>query len=146
MLQFKWLSTLFAICMVVIPKVTGSNSIELLGESHSNSIEILTLDAYSDNAISSVSFDVEDESSVEDDSDFTVIYDEQNGYKVIPLNEMPQADEIISAFDAARDVQFELYTPKNPNQLQLLTLDNLTTLEQSQFNWRYNTRILIHGW
>lgn len=80
------------------------------------------------------------------DSDFTIIYDNQNGYKAVPLSEMLNSDEIILAFDAARDVRFELYTPKNPNQPQLLTLDNYTTVEQSHFNWLHNTRMLIHGW
>lgn len=80
------------------------------------------------------------------DSDFTIIYDNRNGYKAVPLSEMLNSDEIILAFDAARDVRFELYTPKNPNQPQLLTLDNYTTVEQSHFNWLHNTRMLIHGW
>lgn len=154
MLQFKLLLTLFAICMVVIPKVIGNNSIQLAEESRSNSTEIPTLDThffdFDDNNIDLIlSNDDEvyvDEDSVEDDSDFTVVYDKQHGYKIIPLSEMPQADEVIPAFDPARDVQFELYTLQNPNQPQLLTLDNYTTVEQSHFNWRHDTRILIHGW
>lgn len=56
------------------------------------------------------------------------------------------ADEVVPDFDVERDVRFELFTPKNPNTPQLLTLGNYTTVKQSNFNWFYNSRILVHGW
>lgn len=149
MLQFGLLLRLFAICMIVMPQVAESNSVQLSEKFHLNNTEIPTFDNNRNLILSNDDKGYEDEDSaalLEDDSDFTVVYDKQNGYKIIPLSEMPQADEINLAFDASRDVQFELYTPKNPNQPQLLTLDNYTTVAQSNFNWRYNTRILIHGW
>lgn len=157
----------FTVCWIVISQVVKCASTHLSEEFKLNSTEMPTSDTlFSNNENFSEFLDIDDKSSdlvtsIDDegyeeddlttlsddnDSDFTIVYDKRNGYKTIPLSEIPQADEIISAFDAARDVQFELYTPKNPNQPQLLTLDNYTTVEQSHFNWLYNTRMLIHGW
>lgn len=149
MFQFKSFLIQFAVYLIVIAKVVKSDSIQLSNEFHINGTEIhnlnssnfLFVDDNSSDEATSIYADDDDE-----DSDFTIIYDKEYGYKKIPLSEMAQSDEIIPAFDAARDVRFELYTPKNLNQPQLLTLDNYTTVEQSYFNWRYNTRILIHGW
>lgn len=78
-------------------------------------------------------------------TDFTLIYDEKEGFKKVPLDEV-QFDEVVSHFDVEKDVRFELFTDKNPSQPQLLMVDNYTTIYQSNFNWRYQTRILIHGW
>lgn len=43
-------------------------------------------------------------------------------------------------------VRFELYTPDNPKQPQLLSHSNETTLHSSNFDPNRPTRILIHGW
>lgn len=150
MWQFNSL-LLFAVCSIVLPKAAEGGNVQLHDELHLNST------TYSENEHLSSFFDVGDDNSDlmmsideeeyedEDDSDFTIVYDEKDGYRTIPLSEM-QADEVIPAFDAARDVRFELYTPKNPVQPQLLTLGNYTTVKQSNFNWLHSTRILIHGW
>lgn len=83
--------------------------------------------------------------SDDDASDYTLVYDKQNGLKKVPLSDI-QADEVSPYFDVEQDVRFELFTPSNPTQAQLLTLNNYTTVKQSNFNWWYPTRILIHGW
>lgn len=80
-----------------------------------------------------------------DESDYTIVYDKQNGYKKIALSDV-QADEVVPFFDIAQDVRFELFTPKNPTVPQILTLNNYTTVKQSNFNWWHQTRILVHGW
>lgn len=81
----------------------------------------------------------------QDESDYTLVYDKQNGYKKIALSDI-QADEVVPFFDVTQDVRFELYTPKNPTVPQILTLNNYTTVKQSNFNWWHQTRILVHGW
>lgn len=81
----------------------------------------------------------------EDESDFTIVYDKESGFRKVPLSEI-QGEEVVPAFDVEKDVRFELFTPKNPNEPQLLTLDNHTTVEGSNYNRLYPTRILIHGW
>ena len=124
MWQFKSYFILFALCLSVV-------NAKLDSFSGSYNTELTSIEGQ--------------EYEAEDDSDFTIVYDKEDGYRTIPLSEI-QADEIIPAFDAARDVRYELFTPKNPNQPQLLTLGNCTTVQQSHFNWLYPTRILIHGW
>lgn len=81
----------------------------------------------------------------DDKSDYTIVYDSQDGFKKIALGDL-QGDEIVPYFDVDQDVRFELYTPKNPKEPQMLTLNNYTTVKQSNFNWWHQTRILIHGW
>lgn len=75
----------------------------------------------------------------EHDSDFTIVFDKTEGFKRVPLNEI-NFDEVAPAFDIEKDVRFELFTPKNPKEPQLLTLGNFTTVKQSHFNWWYPTR------
>lgn len=79
------------------------------------------------------------------DSDFTIVFDKEEGFKRVPLSEI-QADEVAPAFDVENGVRFELFTPKNPIEPQLLIPGNYTTVKKSHFNWWYPTRILIHGW
>lgn len=49
-------------------------------------------------------------------------------------------------FSVEDDIIFELYTRKNPTKPQILTLNNYTSVKESNFNWRLPTRIFIHGW
>lgn len=49
-------------------------------------------------------------------------------------------------FTADVDVRFELFTPKNPSEPSLLVLDDSTSVKKSNFNRKYPTRILVHGW
>lgn len=76
---------------------------------------------------------------MEHDSDFTVVYDKKEGFKKVPLSEI-HADEVTPAFDIEKDVRFELFTPKNPKEPQLLIPGNYTTVKMSHFNWWYPTR------
>lgn len=46
-------------------------------------------------------------------------------------------------FNATRDVAFVLYTPLNPIRGQTLSTSSLNS---SNFNPAYSTRIIIHGW
>lgn len=82
---------------------------------------------------------------LEDQSEYTIVYDKENGYKRIALTDI-QNDEIVPYFNVEQDIRFELFTPKNPAEAQLLKLDNYTTVKSSNFIWWYPTRILIHGW
>lgn len=49
-------------------------------------------------------------------------------------------------FPISVNVLFELFTPLNPDEPQIITHSNETSLRQSNFNPAYPTRILIHGW
>lgn len=51
-----------------------------------------------------------------------------------------------TAAQIQHDIRFELYTPKNPKQAQILQLNNQTSLKQSNFNPQNPTRVLLHGW
>lgn len=52
---------------------------------------------------------------------------------------------ILPIFDAYRDVEFELYTQKNPREHQRIFIDDATSLIASNFNPSHPTRFLIHG-
>lgn len=49
-------------------------------------------------------------------------------------------------FLAARDVSFDLYTPKNPTEPQILKMNDFTSVKNSNFDRKLPTRMLIHGW
>ena len=49
-------------------------------------------------------------------------------------------------FNAAQDMIFYLYTKSNPIEPQIVTLDNVATLMNSNFNASNPTRFTIHGW
>jgi len=48
-------------------------------------------------------------------------------------------------FDAYKDVEFELYTQKNPEKHQRVIIDNFDSLKASNFNPQHPTRLIIHG-
>lgn len=52
---------------------------------------------------------------------------------------------ILPKFDAYRDVEFELYTQRNPEAHQQVVIDNAESLAASTFNPLHPTRFLIHG-
>lgn len=84
--------------------------------------------------------------SQKDDSNLTIVYSkEDDDFRIVPLIS-PQLEEVLFVFDTQKDVQFELFTPQNPNRPDLLTLGNYTTVKKSHFKWWRQTRILIHGW
>lgn len=47
--------------------------------------------------------------------------------------------------DVEKDVRIELYTLKNPNEPQLLHINDLNSIEKSNYNLKNPTRIFIHG-
>lgn len=49
-------------------------------------------------------------------------------------------------FEVEQEVAFELFTLKNPNKVQILSLNNITSITASNFNKKVPTRIFIHGW
>lgn len=67
-------------------------------------------------------------------------------FEKIALSDLPNETTIDSDFVIERDVRFELFTPENPTEPQVLVLDNYATVKTSNFNWWRPTRILIHGW
>lgn len=81
---------------------------------------------------------------IEDDSNFTIVRTGSGEYQRVALEDVQ--NDTSSDFVVERDVRFELFTPKNPTEPQLLTLDDYTSVKSSNFNWWYPTRILIHGW
>lgn len=56
------------------------------------------------------------------------------------------AENACPIFSAERDVIFQLFTAKNPNEPQILKLNDITTAKNSNFNRKLPTRMLIHGW
>lgn len=48
-------------------------------------------------------------------------------------------------FDAYRDVEFELYTQRNPEVHERVLIDNAASLAKSNFNSLHPTRLIIHG-
>lgn len=54
--------------------------------------------------------------------------------------------EPLTFFNEREDIRFELFTPKNPKESQIISHLNATSISKSNFNKKYPTRILIHGW
>lgn len=53
--------------------------------------------------------------------------------------------ELIKYFNVSTDVQFHLYTLKNPIIPQILSINNTNSFDESNFNYEVPTRILVHG-
>lgn len=49
-------------------------------------------------------------------------------------------------FEVTADVEFNLYTLKNPKKPQVVSPHNLTTILASNYNPNVPTRFFIHGW
>lgn len=79
-----------------------------------------------------------------DDSDYTWVKDAQGNISRVHNDEAPK--EPTPFFSAKDDVRFELFTPNNPTEPNLLVPDNSTTVKNSNFNPKLPTRILVHGW
>ncbi|XP_063708700.1 inactive pancreatic lipase-related protein 1-like [Culicoides brevitarsis] len=62
------------------------------------------------------------------------------------FEDIPIADDATTfKFDAYRDVEFELYTTKNPKIFQRVLIDDQKSLLASNFNPAHPTRLIIHG-
>lgn len=101
-------------------------------------MKLFSVPIYTESGVS-LSISVPNAPPSEDESDFTLVYDKRDGFKKIPLSDI-QEDEVVPFFDIEQDVRFELFTRKNPKVPQILTLNNYTTVKQSNFNWWYQTR------
>lgn len=78
------------------------------------------------------------------EGEYTLIPDENDRpYRVKVEDAMKQE---IPFFNVDNGVVFELYTLSNPNEPQIITLNDVHSLEQSNFNPNVPTRIIIHGW
>lgn len=82
--------------------------------------------------------------STSDNENITYIHDKEGNLKKVAIDKA--SNESTPYFSVETDVIFELYTRKNPTEPQFLSLNNYTTVRESNFNWRLPTRILIHGW
>ncbi|XP_031622980.1 uncharacterized protein LOC116340565 [Contarinia nasturtii] len=66
--------------------------------------------------------------------------------KVTRVNITEAMTQVQTFFDAEQEVTFELFTLKNANKLQILSLNNITSITASNFNKKVPTRFFIHGW
>lgn len=82
---------------------------------------------------------------VEDDIPrFNSIADDYGRMKLVDLN--PMEAEIEPLFNPSTDIQFLLFTRRNPTQAQRLTLQDLNTVRNSNWNPNNGVRFIIHGW
>ncbi|XP_031624118.1 pancreatic triacylglycerol lipase-like [Contarinia nasturtii] len=67
-------------------------------------------------------------------------------FKTQAKNDESTENKTCTSFLAERDVIFELFTPKNPTEPQILKLNDVSTAKASNFIRKFPTRMLIHGW
>lgn len=84
--------------------------------------------------------------SVKDLSNFTIISGENNELEVVPLESLSEISKSNQFLWPMEGVFFELFTQKNPLQSQHLGLNDMMSINKSNFNPEIPTRILIHGW
>lgn len=65
---------------------------------------------------------------------------------ILIFNLACSASYSIFLLEARQQTKFLLYTTENPECPQVLTLDNVNSLRNSNFNSNLPTRIVIHGW
>lgn len=54
--------------------------------------------------------------------------------------------QVIPFFNVERGVVFELYTPSNPEEPDILVLNDVISINRSHFDPNMPTRLVIHGW
>lgn len=79
------------------------------------------------------------------DADEWVLVPSGNG-SIIRVNLAVEMLRAEPAFSPEKDVTFELYTLKNMDKPQILSMDDITSITESNFNKNVATRIYIHGW
>lgn len=62
------------------------------------------------------------------------------------VNTFSAMNEPVPFFNAHVGVIFELYTLRNPVEMQVLHTGNVAELANSYFNGSRPTRIVVHGW
>lgn len=78
------------------------------------------------------------------DTEWTFIPDEDGNLHLV--NVISALNEPQPRFNVEIGVIFELYTPDNPNDAQILRPDDLASLASSYFDPSRPTRIVSHGW
>lgn len=79
-----------------------------------------------------------------DDPEWTMIPDENGNMHMV--NTFSAMNEPVPFFNAHVGVIFELYTLRNPVEMQVLHTGNVAELANSYFNGSRPTRIVVHGW
>lgn len=57
-----------------------------------------------------------------------------------------EEQEISPNFDAARDVRFLVFTRLNPTAGQEVRMNDIASVQSSNFSPNRPTRVLVHGW
>lgn len=83
--------------------------------------------------------------TTDDEFDFTYIRNDSGNIIRVAIDQAPN-DTVVPFFAANKDTRFELFTTKNPTNPQLLLLDNSTSIANSNFDSKLETRVFIHGW
>lgn len=79
-----------------------------------------------------------------DDPEWTLIPDEN--YQMHLVNTISAKNEPVPFFNAELGTIFELYTPQNPVEMQIIQSGNVLSLASSYFDPSRPTRVVIHGW
>lgn len=78
------------------------------------------------------------------DAEWSMVPDES--YNMHLVHTRSAMTEPVPFFNADIGVLFELYTPQNPREAQLLTVGDVQALLATNFDPRRRTRIGVHGW
>lgn len=71
------------------------------------------------------------------DQEFAMVPDSDGNWKLVNINEDPEPE---SFFNPVSDVRFLLFTRRNPDVPQILSLDEAVSIESSNFNAAHPTR------
>uniref|UniRef100_A0A6M2E0G1 Putative pancreatic lipase-like enzyme n=1 Tax=Xenopsylla cheopis TaxID=163159 RepID=A0A6M2E0G1_XENCH len=96
------------------------------------------------NIIHSSGFFARSDEYHEDTRKYMFMADGENKLHFVKLT--PDPDSVEPKFDAQKDVIFNLYTRKNPDEPQILIPENMTSILTSNFDPKNPTRITCHGW
>ena len=75
---------------------------------------------------------------------WNLVPDSEGKIHAVDLN--PIETEITPAFNPEADIVFLLFTRQNPTSGQRIILNNLASVQNSNFNSANPTRFLVHGW
>lgn len=62
------------------------------------------------------------------------------------IQEQLESDPEQYAYDPFTDIVYHLYTPQNPDQSQIIQVNDVESLRASNFNPQRPTRLVVHGW